>query len=214
MNKQKKITIIIGHYGSGKTEFAVNYALANRCAALVDLDIVNPYFRSSDLSEMLEQRGVRVISPRFAGTNVDVPSLTADIFSAFECDGDVVFDVGGDDDGAIVLGRFNQYFMQRPYEMLMVINTNRPLTADAESIKEYMAAIETVSRLKISGIVNNTNVMNETTLDNLLAGQKIIERVGVPVRHISGAKDIVNILPSEYKQFAFPLDIYLKKPWE
>jgi len=124
------IYVITGHYGSGKTEFAVNLAKKLKNPVIVDMDIVNPYFRTVDAKAMLEAQGVKVIAPEFANTNVDVPSLPPDIFGALQGDNDVILDVGGDDDGAIVLGQYNKYF-QNGYEMYFVMNFCRPMTADA-----------------------------------------------------------------------------------
>ena len=214
----KRIFVIIGHYGSGKTEFSINFAMNRNCKVLVDLDIVNPYFRSSDAITPLNEKGIRVISPTFANTNMDIPSISADVYSAFEGENDVVFDVGGDDDGAIALGRFHKHFERSSYEMYMVINTNRPMTTNAVELIEQLRAIEATSRLKVSGLVNNTNMMELSTIETVLKGQEIIKQVslktGLPILYISGTKEILDLLPESLKHLAFPIDKYLKKPWE
>ena len=115
------IYIITGHYGSGKTEIAINLAQKLKNPVIVDMDIVNPYFRTADAKDKLEALGVKVITPEFANTNVDIPSLPPEIFSALQGTNDVILDVGGDEDGAIALGQFNKYF-QNGYEMYFVMN--------------------------------------------------------------------------------------------
>ena len=122
---QKRI-VVVGHYGSGKTEFSLNLAFRLReqgeKVTIVDLDVVNPYFRTADAVKELKAQGIRVIVPEYANTNVDVPALPPDIFAAFETEGTVIFDVGGDDDGAIVLGRFFSRFQETPYDMLGAVS--------------------------------------------------------------------------------------------
>lgn len=214
----KNIFIIIGHYGSGKTEFSINYAVNQGCKILVDLDIVNPYFRSSDVRAPLKNKGIKVISPIFANTNVDAPGISSAVYSVFEGEDDVVFDVGGDNDGAVVLGRFHNYFEKNGYEMYMVINANRPLTSNEDEIIENLRAIESASRLKVTGLVNNTNLMEFTTIDNILIGHEIIKKVSektnIPIVHISGMNNVLESLPDDLKPLSFVMDKYLTKPWE
>ncbi len=212
------INIIVGHYGSGKTEFSINLAVKTHSNVLVDLDIVNPYIRSADARGDLARLGIDVIASEYVNTNVDVPALPAEIYSVFYGDKKSVFDVGGDDDGAVALGRFHDKFDACGYEMLMVYNANRPLTTTADDIIEYMALIEQASSLKVTGLVNNTHIMQYTTARELLNGQKLGEEVykktGVPVKYISGLKNVLDDLPSEYDKIKFPIQTFMKKPWE
>lgn len=214
----KKIFVIIGHYGSGKTEFSINFAIEHHCKILVDLDIVNPYFRSSDVIGTLKEKGIHIISPNFANTNIDVPSISGEVYSAFEGEENVVFDVGGDDAGAIALGRFHKHFERCGYEMYMVINTNRPMTTTVEEIVEQLREIEYASRLKVTGLINNTNLMENTSIETILNGQKIIEltskQTGIPIVTISAMRSISEQLPEHLKHLVLPIDIFLKKPWE
>lgn len=184
------IHIITGHYGSGKTEFAVNFALSlketHENVLLVDLDIVNPYFRSNDARALLEQNGITVLSPAFAGTNVDIPVLPPEIMRIFEeKDAEIVLDVGGDDDGAIALGRYKQFFDKANYEMYLVINTRRPLTKTVQEILEMKTAIELSSRLTVTKLISDTNLADETTVDTVLEGYEVVKEVsktsGIPV---------------------------------
>ena len=128
MHQTSRLTVFTGHFGSGKTEIALNYSirLARRgeTVTIVDLDIVNPFFRSSEAKDVLNREGVRVLAPTFAGTTVDVPSLPSEIYAVFQDKRSrVVFDVGGDEKGAAVLGRYHPYFNSEPYDMFYVINT-------------------------------------------------------------------------------------------
>ncbi|MDO4563397.1 MAG: hypothetical protein Q4C12_06135 [Clostridia bacterium] len=158
------IKIVTGHFGSGKTELALNMALeAGKGCAVVDIDIVNPYFRTNDVRDMLAAKGIDVIASRYASSNVDIPIVPAEALSAFERKSTAIFDVGGDADGAAALGRFHEAFCTSGYEMLFVVNTRRPLTRNADEIIEYMREIEAVSRLEVTGVVNSTNLGDETT---------------------------------------------------
>ena len=164
---EKKITIVCGHYGSGKTNLAVNLALALAKAGektvLVDLDIVNPYFRAADNRRELEKNGVRCILPQFANTNVDVPALPPQIHSTFIGDEKVIFDVGGDKDGAMALGVYRNAIAKCGYEMIAVCNMYRPLTQTPEETIENLAEIESQCRLSFTALVNNSNLGEETT---------------------------------------------------
>ena len=214
----KNIYIIVGHYGSGKTEFSINMAVKTGADILVDLDIVNPYIRSADVRAEMKKLGIDVIASEYVNTNVDVPAIPSEVYSVFHGGKKSVFDVGGDDDGAIALGRFHDKFDACGYEMLLVYNANRPLTQTADEIIEYIALIEQAASLKVTGLVNNTHIMEYTTCDDVLHGQALGEevekRTGIPVKYISGKKEILDTLPDKYNDLKFPIDTYMKKPWE
>ena len=193
-----KIYITVGHYGSGKTEFSVNYALelkkTHENVILVDLDIVNPYFRSNDAKALLEQNGITLIAPDYAGTNVDIPVLPAEIMRIFnEEDAQIVIDVGGDDDGAIALGRYKQFFDRADYGMSLVVNTRRPLSKTVEEIIEMKENIEIASRLKVTDIIADTNIADETTEEIIKDGYKITkaaaEKLNLPIKYVVSAID-------------------------
>ena len=213
---QKRI-VVVGHYGSGKTEFSLNLAFRLReqgeKVTIVDLDVVNPYFRTADAVNELKAQGIRVIAPEYANTNVDVPALPPDIFAAFETDGTVIFDVGGDDDGAIVLGRFFSRFQEAPYDMLGVVNTRRPLTGTQEEIVQGLRDIEAVSRLRFTGLVNNTNLTYETTSEIVEESLPLVEgaagEMGLPVRFVCAERRIAEKLQPGAD--LFPLDRKLKQ---
>ncbi|NSW89774.1 MAG: hypothetical protein HPY74_03660 [Firmicutes bacterium] len=223
----KRINIFTGHFGSGKTEVAVNYALklsemSNR-TAIVDFDIVNPYFRTMDVKEYLENKGVWVIAPAYANTNVDVPALPPEINTLLENkDYRVVFDVGGDDLGATALSRYKEEILQEDYGHFFVVNIKRLMTNTVEKIEEMFFAIEKSSGLKIKGIVNNTNLLGATTVYDLLESKEVIEKaalkLGVPVMFTSILSTLFKDTESlEYAGITGDI-LYMEKmihlPWE
>lgn len=187
-NIDKKHIIVTGHYGTGKTNIAVNLALdlaKTEEVCLVDCDIVNPYFRSTDNKDILEEAGVKVLSPNFANTNLDTPSLPAAIYSVFSMNRRIIWDVGGDDAGAIVLGMFAARLEEQGYAMIYVTNKFRPLTETASDMEEYLRDIEANSRLKADGIVNNSNIAYLTDKNILEEGlnetRTLSEKCGLPL---------------------------------
>lgn len=179
----KRITLLCGHYGSGKTNIALNMAYEIKQTydnvAIADLDIVNPYFRTKDSEEELKEKGIRLIASEYAGTNVDIPALPQDMYSLTD-DKTVkaVIDVGGDDRGALALGRISPKIMEEnDYEAFLVINKYRPLTPDVASTLEVMAEIETAGSFKFTGIINNSNLGVQTTAEDVLNSLKYAEDV-------------------------------------
>ncbi len=179
----KRITLLCGHYGSGKTNVALNMAYdikkGGEKVTIADLDIVNPYFRTKDSAKELEAEGIELIASEYAGTNVDIPALPAGMYSLTDNkDIKAVIDVGGDDRGALALGRISPAIKEEnDYEMLLVINKFRPLTPDAESTVEVMQEIETAGGLKFTGIVNNSNLGELTTLEDVLNSVEYAKKV-------------------------------------
>ena len=216
------INIITGHYGSGKTEFAINLALKKmsegKKVAICDLDIVNPYFRTSDVKNFLSQKGINVIASEFASSNVDIPVLPSEILSVFaDSRTEAVLDVGGDEDGAVALGGFFNYIKNREYRMFFVINTLRPMTANEDDILELAKKIEETSRLKITDIVNNTNLANLTDKNHILESVATVENcaqnMDVPVTYISGRRDVLKNLPENFKDKLFTLETFMNLPF-
>lgn len=217
--------IFAGHYGSGKTEVAVNYAfylkekMPGEKIAIVDLDIVNPFFRTADCVKALEEEGIRVQLPLFANTNVDIAALTPEIGYLIEEKAyHVVLDVGGDDLGAKALGRYCEEIVKRGYIMYFVINTNRPYTNTVESASKMFDEIEKTSGLKITGIVNNTNLLQETDKDVLIEGMKVIKALSieknVPVLMWSAMENVAKELEGETEGAdILPLKEYIKLLW-
>lgn len=167
--RTKRITLFAGHYGSGKTNIAVNYAefLAGcgHAVTIADLDIVNPYFRTKDSTLRLREKGIELISPEYANTNVDLPALPSSIYGLVEFKNrHAVMDIGGDDRGAYALGRFAPYILEEnDYEMVFVVNFLRPLTTTPEEAAGVMREIEQAGGIPFTAIVNNTNLGRETT---------------------------------------------------
>ena len=196
----KRITLFCGHYGSGKTNLAVNYALALRArgleVSLADLDIVNPYFRSKDSSAVLEDAGVKVIALPFANSSVDLPSLPSSAYSLVQDRSRyAVLDIGGDDRGAYALGRFVPYILEEnDYDMFYVVNFYRPLTTDAEHALEVLREIEGACGLAFTGIINNSNLGAETEVGHIVQTQKEAERLcsltGLPLVATTAQKNI------------------------
>ena len=216
---EQRIHIIVGHYGSGKTEFAINYALKLKetfeTVYIVDLDIVNPYFRTNDAKAQLEKSGLSVIASAYASSNVDVPALPSEVHRVFaDKNAAVVFDVGGDDDGAVALGRYKQFFNQEPLEMLFVINTYRPLTADSASIMQMIENIEAVSRQKITGLVNSANLAGLTTAEELVKGQTVTDEVsqktGLPCVYAAGLESVLAALPKDFSAKTFCIKRFME----
>ena len=168
------LTIVTGHYGSGKTEVCVNMAMKfaqndEKCI-IADLDIVNPYFRSREKDKEFEKAGVRLVANNMNMPNMtaEVPALSAELYGLIDNYEDrIIFDVGGDGNGARVLSRFAPMISKREYNMYIVINANRPFTKDRESAESYIAQINAHSRLQINGIINNTHMLRETSIDDI-----------------------------------------------
>ena len=179
----KRITLLAGHYGSGKTNIAVNLALRLReteaRVAVADLDIVNPYFRTKDSQQALEQAGIRFICSEYANSNVDIPALPQTLYAVTD-DRDLhcILDIGGDDRGALALGRLSPAIRaENNYEMLFVVNFYRPLTTNAADALEVMREIEAAGQLPFTGIINNSNLGDETTADTVLATQERVREL-------------------------------------
>lgn len=220
---RKRIVIVTGHYGSGKTEFAVNLALRLRerypRVALADIDIVNPYFRSREREELFRKHGIELIASAQKYGNADVPALPANLISIFEDDGLTgVLDVGGDPVGARVLARYAPYLKDREYEMLVVLNFNRGLTKTADEAVSYLQGIERSAGVKATGLVCNTHLCGETTERDLLRGYElsmmVSEKTGLPLVYNTVEKSLCGALPPELDATVFPLTIYMNKPWE
>ena len=212
----KRITLFAGHYGSGKTNIAVNYALwlarQGKRTALGDLDIVNPYYRAKDSQRELEAAGVRVIASAYANSNVDVPALPQEMYALTEnLDTYAVLDIGGDDRGALALGRYVPAIVaENDYDMLFVFNRSRPLTRDAQSALGIMREIEAACQLPFTGIVHNTNLGRETTAETVLASLPALEELtrlsGLPLRFTAARSDIASRLPANIGEI-FPMEL-------
>jgi hypothetical protein len=223
----KRFTLVTGHYGCGKTNLSINLALdlarRGEAVTLVDLDVVNPYFRSSDSAALLAAHGVRLISPTFAGTTLDTPSLPAEVYSAFSTPGAVIFDVGGDDAGATALGRFSGEIGAIDYDLLYVVNRYRNLTATPEQAADLLAEIEGAAHLTATGVVNNSHLKAETTvatvLDSLGYAREAAALLGLPLVCTTVPARLAGELSREpgdasFVENAYPVEVYVRTPWE
>lgn len=218
----KRVSIFAGHYGSGKTNIAVNYALSiaekGEKVSIADLDIVNPYFRTKDSAQVLEKNGIRLISSEYANTNVDTPALPSEIYSVFEDkSGYGVIDVGGDDRGALALGRYVPMLVQENnYEMFFVINKYRYLSSTPEETVEIMQEIEQAAGLKFTAIINNSNLGEETTAETVLNSvpyaEKVAEITGLEIKLTTVKGNLYDELLPDIKNL-MPLSLYVRQSW-
>lgn len=218
----KRVTVFAGHYGSGKTNVAVNYALLAAKSfdkvAIADLDIVNPYFRTKDSEEVLNKNGVQLISSPFANTNVDTPALPAQAYSIIHDKGiHAVIDVGGDDRGALALGRYAPYIVEENnYEMLFVINKYRYLTSSARDTIEIMREIEAAASIRFTAIVNNSNLGDETKAADVLASLEYANEVanisGLPIKMTTVKEGLETEIGDKINNL-LPIKLYVKQSW-
>lgn len=220
----KRITIVTGHYGSGKTEFSVNYAMelskTSPKVALGDLDIVNVYFRSRERKNELEEAGIHVISSNLEGDSVDIPAVAAIESPVRDKSTRYLVDLGGNDVGTMVLGRLKPLLDSEETDFFMVVNTNRPDTSSPEGILNEMKSIEDASGLRVTGFVNNTNLIRETTAEDIAMGDKILKEAsrlsGVPIKYTTYVEEVVKDkekLPDDLGGELFPLKFYMRKDW-
>lgn len=213
-----KITVITGHYGCGKTNVAVNIALKlaeeEKKVTVVDLDIVNPYFRTADFGELFDNSGVRLVTPMYANSNLDIPALSFDLAAIVRGDGHVVIDVGGDPEGAVALGRYGDLLKNRSdVRLYYVVNRYRYLTSTPEEAAELLEEIKAASGLECGGIINNSNLGKltdgKTVEASIKYAQRVAEAAKAPLIFTCSEKEnLEGITP------AFPIEIYVKPLWE
>lgn len=219
--EHKRLTLFAGHYGSGKTNIAVNYAIAlakeNKSVCIADLDIVNPYFRTADSAQRLQKAGVELISPQFANSNVDLPALPAEAYKLVQNKQSYgIMDIGGDDRGAYALGRYVPYIREEnDYRMVFVANCCRPLTRTADEALEVMEEIEAACGLRFTDIVNNSNLGPLSDPQVLEDSQPFIrelcEKSGLPLFFTAVRADLAplvklpNVFPLQLQEKYFDL---------
>ena len=226
------LTIFAGRFGSGKTEAALNYALAlvpepgngasadNRQVILVDLDIVTPYFRSREMAEAMGMQGVQVIAPSIIGQHLDIPAISPQILGAIQQpQKPVVLDVGGDKQGARALGQFGPAIRQRGYTMHFVVNPYRPFTQSLDGLASSIREIESGARLQVTSLVSNPNLIGETTIDSIVKGHAVIEgfaeALGLPIAFVCVERHWTEALSAVYfRQPVQVLDRHFVMSWE
>ncbi len=227
----KEVFILIGNYGSGKTELALNFAFRaaeqGKRVELIDLDMVNTYFRLTDRGNLIKTKEIRLVSPNFARTNVETLSLPAEVASAFALEWDlVIFDVGGDSTGATALGRYYEDFAELPegsLHVLNVVNTRRPMAGTPERLVSLMRDMERHSRQKVTGLINNTNLARLAGPDDLRDGYEVVKEAsiltGVPVAYTTGRPDLLEAFLAEghdpkYIGTPMAIDTFMHRDWE
>ncbi len=217
------VYIFIGAYGSGKTEVAINFAIrlreAGKDVSMVDLDIVNPYFRSRDARDALAQLGLQVVSSAAGMEQADLPALSPAILGTLQTPGlHLVFDVGGDPAGARALGRYHQALALLRPEVWMVVNTYRPETRTPEAIAAMARRLAEAGRLEITGLAANPNLGPETTLPLIRSGMEIVRAaarlLGVPLALVCAREDLADELATEASERILPLHRHMMLPWE
>lgn len=227
----KKFIVLIGNYGSGKTEIAINLAVQSASAGkntlVIDLDKVNDYFRMSDRVDVLRENKVNLVSPTFAGQGVTPSNMSAAVASAFAGDWDLcVFDVGGDSAGAMSLGRYHQDFAAldpAQLEVYDIVNVFRPMSESPEKILKLKDEMEGFARLKVTGFVNNSNLLNFASADDIRQGYDVLKETsdisGIPVMHTTGRKCFLDEFLADGRDARYigepiPLETYMHRSWE
>ena len=226
----RRMVVLIGNYGSGKTEIAVNLAVRAAGEGLstlvIDLDKVNDYFRMSDRVSLLKSENISLVSPTFAGQGVTPSSMSAAVGSAFAGSWDLVlFDVGGDSAGALSLGRYHEDFAAFEGELQVydIVNVFRPMSETPERIIRLLGEMEGFAREKVTGFVNNSNLLSFASADDIRRGYDVLRETsdltGIPVAHTTGRKEYLEAFLSDgrdgkYIGVPLPLETYMHRSWE
>lgn len=223
MLNDKRIRIIVGHYGSGKTEFAVNYVMklseTYGNVAIADLDVVNVYFRSREKAQVMTDHGIKVVSSAYGhNANLDLPAISAGVFGPLQDDDcQVVLDIGGDSTGTRVLATFKQLIAFKGYDMFLVVNAYREETQTKEGVIRHIKEIEEQTGLSVTGLINNTHLLRETTLEDIEIGQTLVKSVSdelnIPVKYISAIEKVAQTIPSDYDGEIMPIKMYMREEW-
>ncbi|MEG1311814.1 MAG: ATP-binding protein [Romboutsia sp.] len=219
----KRIRIITGHYGSGKSEFTMNYVTKLReCIsskiALADLDVVNVYFRTREKKELLKSLDIMTIDSSINATTLDLPAISAEISTPINDNSyEYIMDVGGDDVGARVVGRFSNKIKENEYDMFCVVNANREQTQTYDQVINHIKAIEKSSKLKVTGLINNTHLIRCTTIEDILKGQEVVKEVSkitnIPIKYSTCSETLLDKLPDNLSGEIFPIKLYMREEW-
>lgn len=223
MENDKRVRLFTGHYGSGKSEVSINYVTKLREyvdgeVAIADLDVVNVYFRSREKKDLMKKLGITLIDSSVKTTTLDIPAVSAEVMRPLHDNKiNYVMDVGGDNVGARVVGRFAEHFQENDYDMFCVVNANREKTQTTQEVLGYIDAIEASSKLKVTGLINNTHLLRETTIEDILRGQEIVKEVAkiknLPIKYVCCLEKLVESIPSDIEGDILPIKLYLREEW-
>lgn len=218
-----RIRIITGHYGSGKSEFSMNYVvnLRNKIdgkVALADLDVVNVYFRTREKKDLLKSLDILAIDSSINAPTLDLPAVSAQVVTPInDRNYNYVIDLGGDKVGARVIGRFSHLIEKNDYDMFLVINANREQTQTSEGVIKHIEEIEASSKLKVTGLINNTHLIRSTTIEDVLKGQKVAtevsKKLNIPIKYVACLESLVDKLPSDLEGEIMPVKLYMRENW-
>jgi hypothetical protein len=216
----KRIRIITGHYGSGKSEFAVNYVtrlreLVEGKVAIADMDVVNVYFRSRERKSLFDSMGIQLIGSSIEAETLDIPALSAGLMTPMrDKTYNYVIDLGGDNVGARVMGGYKRLIQENDYDLMFIINANREKTQTVQEVLNYIDIIEANAKLKVTKLVNNTHMLRETTLDDVLKGYKVAKEVsditGIPLKYNTCPEALVDQVPKDLEGEIFPIKMYMR----
>ena len=219
----KRVRLFIGHYGSGKSEVSINYVtklrkLVEGEVAFADLDIVNVYFRTREKKDELRSMGINPIDSSISTTTLDLPAVSAQIMTPLHSkDVNYVLDVGGDNVGTRVVGRFAEHFVEGEYDMFCVVNANREQTQTAQDVIRFIESMEASSKLKVTGLINNTHMIRSTSVEDVLKGQELVREVSkltnLPIKYVTCLRELVDSLPEDLEGDILPIDLYMREIW-
>lgn len=222
MLNDKRIRIVTGHYGSGKTEFAVNYAVkladAGKKVSLADLDVVNPYFRSRECEELFQRKDIELLGFILKEHGMDLPAVSGNVAKALlDRSREYIIDLGGNSAGARAFASFRNMVNPEECELFFVVNANRPETADFQGVMAQLQSIEGTLNMKVTGLINNTHLIWDTTEEDIERGEKLAlevsEKTGIPIRYTSMKKDLIPQLKGKYSGEIFSVEMYMRKNW-
>ncbi|MGL5058279.1 MAG: hypothetical protein ACRC6A_13050 [Fusobacteriaceae bacterium] len=222
MKAEKRIRIITGHYGSGKTEFALNYAIKlkdmGKKVAIADLDVVNPYFRSRECENLLEEKKIELLGFIIKEHGMDLPAVSGNVMKGIRDESyDYVVDLGGDGAGARAFGSFRKSINPDQCELLFVINAYRPETMDLMGVLAILKEVEGTLNMKVTGLVNNTHLLWETKEEDILVGEKLVcevsKKIDVPIKYTAIKRELIKDLKNKVSGEILPIDMLMRKSW-
>ena len=214
----KRITIIGGHYGSGKSEFSLNFAVQKKCDILLDLDIVNPYFRSRELEKTLQAHHIQVIGSSLRDAlGSDLPFLAKNVYAPFlDKSKKVVVDLGGDPVGARLMRQFSEMLELDDIDFLVCVNGYREKTQTKEQVMAMIRSLEVSSGIKVTGIIHTSHLLSETTIEAILCQEEMVKEAASLLKlPICYTAMVATLQPNATKVAGelLPLQLYLRQNW-